>query len=162
MGHDEVDLRTTRQPNRPTELLATAPALDRVVVSPSHIRYVVLATACSLAVLTYVQRQGFWGGAPYIREALELNPSQMGDLASIWLVAYGLFQVPGGLLGDRFGARHLLTILVLGWSLAAGAVALTAALPPGGWVVFAALLALRFLFGMFQAGGFPGLARVTA
>src|SRR5436853_564841 len=44
----------------------------------------------------------------------------------------------------------------------AGAVALTAALPPGGWLAFAALAVLRFLFGMFQAGGFPGLARVIA
>ena len=40
------------------------------------------------------------------------------------LIAYGLFQVPGGLLGDRFGARHVLTILVLGWSLLVGVVAL--------------------------------------
>lgn len=35
-------------------------------------------------------------------------------------------------------------------------------LSPGGWLVFAALLVLRFLFAMFQAGGFPGLARVIA
>jgi MFS family permease len=39
---------------------------------------------------------------------------------------------------------------------------LTAALPPGGWLVFAVLAVLRFLFGGFQAGGFPGLARVIA
>jgi sugar phosphate permease len=86
----------------------------------------------------------------------------MGYLASVWLVAYGLFQVPGGLLGDRLGARHLLTILVLGWSVTAGAVALTAGLPPGAWLVFAVLVVLRFLFGGFQGGGFPGLARVIA
>jgi sugar phosphate permease len=126
------------------------------------VRYLVVGAACSLAVLTYVQRQGFWGGAPYIKEALGLNDAQIGDLASVWLVAYGLFQVPGGLLGDRLGARHLLTILVLGWSLLIGAVALTGLLPAGGWWVFPSLLALRFLFGAFQAGGFPVLARVIA
>src|SRR5262249_26105617 len=75
---------------------------------------------------------------------------------------YAIFQVPGGLLGDRLGARHLLTFLVLGWSLTSGAVALTALLTPGTWLAFASLLVLRFLFGMFQAGGFPGLARVVA
>jgi sugar phosphate permease len=126
------------------------------------VRYQVLAVACTLAVLTYVQRQGFVAGTPYIKKDLGLDDEQMGYLASVWLVAYGLFQVPGGLLGDRLGARHLLTILVLAWSLTAGAVALTALLPPGGWLAFAALLALRFLFGAFQAGGFPGLARVIA
>jgi sugar phosphate permease len=131
-------------------------------VDSTSVRYLVLAAGCSLAVLTYVQRQGFVAGTPYIKKDLGLNDEQMGYLASAWLVAYGLFQVPGGLLGDRLGARHLLTLLVLGWSLTAGAVALTAALPPGGWLAFAALLALRFLFGALQAGGFPGLARVIA
>jgi sugar phosphate permease len=122
----------------------------------------VLASACALAVLTYVQRQGFVAGTPYIKHDLGLDDEQMGYLASVWLVAYGLFQVPGGLIGDRLGARHLLTILVLGWSLTAGAVALTASLPPGTWLVFAVLVALRFLFGALQAGGFPALARVIA
>lgn len=129
---------------------------------PTRVRYLVLAVACSLAVLTYVQRQGFVAGTPYIKKDLGLDDEQMGYLASVWLVAYGLFQVPGGLLGDRLGARHLLTLLVLGWSATAGAVALTAALPAGGWEVFAALAGLRFLFGLFQAGGFPALARVIA
>ena len=129
---------------------------------PSGVRYQVLGVACTLAVLTYVQRQGFVAGTPYIKADLALNDEQMGYLASVWLVAYGLFQVPGGLLGDRLGARHLITALVLCWSLTAGAVALTAALPPGGWLVFVVLLVLRFLFGLFQAGGFPALARVIA
>jgi sugar phosphate permease len=126
------------------------------------VRYAVLAAACSLAVLTYVQRQGFVASSPYVKRDLGLNDEQMGYLAAVWLVAYGAFQVPGGLLGDRIGARRLLTILVLGWSLTGGAVALTAGLPAGGWLAFGVLLVLRFLFGMFQAGGFPGLARVVA
>src|SRR5438309_8508658 len=106
---------------------------------PSSVRYQVLAVVCSLAVLTYIQRQGFVAGSPYIKKDLGLNDEQMGYLAAVWLVAYGAFQVPGGLLGDRLGARHLLTILVLAWSLTAGAVALTVALPPGGRLAFAAL-----------------------
>src|SRR5437867_2676983 len=127
---------------------------------PTRVRYQVLAVACSLAVLTYVQRQGFVAGTPYIKHDLGLNDADMGYLAAVWLVAYGLFQVPGGLLGDRLGARHLLTLLVVCWSVTVGAVALTAGLAPGSWLAFGSLLALRFLFGMFQAGGFPGLARV--
>lgn len=129
---------------------------------PTSVRYFVLAVVCSLAVLTYVQRQGFLANTRSIREDLGLNSEQIGYMVSIWLLAYGLFQVPGGLLGDRLGARHVLTILVLGWSLLVGAVALTAALPSGGWLVLAVLLVLRFLFGAFQAGGFPILARVIA
>src|SRR5689334_2893770 len=94
----------------------------RSPLRPSRVRYQVLAAACSLAVLTYVLRQGFVGGTPYIKEALGLDDEQVGYLAAVWLVAYGMFQVPGGLLGDHFGSRHLLTILVLGWSLLTAAV----------------------------------------
>ncbi len=130
--------------------------------APTRVRYLVLAAACSLAVLTYVQRLGFTNGLPEIKQALGLNDTQTSDLASAFLVAYGLFQVPGGLLGDRLGGRHLLTLLVLGWSLLTGAVALTALLPADGWLPFAFLFAVRFLFGLFQAGGFPALARVLA
>jgi len=151
MGHDDLAHGMTPAPHR-----GTAPA------APTCFRYLVLGAGCSLAVLTYVQRQGFVAGTPYLQHDLGLNDEHMGYLLSGWLVAYGAFQVPGGLLGDRLGARHLLTILVLCWSLVLGAVALIAVLPAGGWMPFALLLALRFLFGMFQAGGFPGLARVVA
>ena len=139
-------------------MVTTAPGLVR----PTWVRYLVLAAACSLAVLTYVQRQGFVASTPYIKKDLRLNDELMGYLGSVWLIAYGAFQVPGGLLGDRLGARALLTMLVLGWSLSVGAVALTAGLPPGGWLAAAGLFALQFLFAAFQAGGFPGLARVVA
>jgi hypothetical protein len=85
------------------------------------VRYKVLAIACVLAVLTYINRLGFGVAAPEIKKDLSLTDDQMGYLASVFLAAYGLCQVPGGLLGDRFGTRHLLTILVLAWSLLSGA-----------------------------------------
>src|SRR4051812_10423069 len=92
--------------------LTPTPAL--AAARPTHVRYYVLAAACSLAVLTYVQRQGFLANTKAIKADLGLNSEQIGDMVSIWLIAYGLFQVPGGLLGDRLGARHVLTTLVLG------------------------------------------------
>ncbi len=148
MGHGEHDHGITTAPPQ--------------VAAPTRVRYLVLAAACSLAVLTYVQRQGFVASTPYIKKDLRLNDELMGYLGAVWLVAYGLFQVPGGLLGDRLGPRHLLLILVLGWSLTVGAVAFIADLSPGGWVAFACLAVLQFLFAAFQAGGFPVLARVVA
>ena len=135
---------------------APAPSPD------SRVRYRVLALACALAVVTYIHRLGFAVGAPWIKRSLGLDDAQVGYLMSAFLVAYGCFQVPGGLLGDRQGARHVLTILVLGWSLLTGAVALAVLLTPVAGLPFVFLLVVRFLFGMFQAGGFPGLARVVA
>ena len=132
------------------------------MAKPTVVRYQVLAVACSLAILTYVQRQGFIAATPYIKQDLGLHDEQMGYFLAVWLVAYGIFQVPGGVIGDRIGSRHLITLLVLGWSLTLLLVALTVFLPTGGWLVFVVLLALRFVFGGFQAGVFPGLSRVVA
>ncbi len=129
---------------------------------PTLVRYRVLAVACSLAVLTYIQRQGFIAATPYIKQDLGLADGQMGYFLAVWLIAYGIFQVPGGLIGDRLGSRLLLALLVLGWSVTLFVVALTIFLPAGGWLAFAVLLVLRFIFGGFQAGVFPGLSRVVA
>jgi sugar phosphate permease len=150
MSRSDLAHAITRTPHPPS-----AP------VRPSRVRYQVLAVACSLALLTYVHRLGFVAAAPQIKSGLGLSDEYMGYLMSAFLVAYALFQMPGGLLGDSFGARHLLTLLVLSWSLLTGAVALVAQLPAVGLLPFVVLLILRFLFGMFQAGGFPALARVV-
>src|SRR5262249_18542334 len=81
---------------------------------------------------------------------LGFDKEQAALLGFAFLVAYGIFQVPCGLIGDRFGARNVLTGLVIGWSLVTGLSTLAlqlAGLPTGA---FSALLAMRFLFGSFQ------------
>ena len=122
-------------------------------------RYWVLAVGCSLALLAYIHRQTFVRGQTEIRKDLNFNDQQMGYLASAFLLAYGMFQVPCGLLGDRIGARHLVTILIFGSSLLTAATALAAVFPTGMWL-FPFLFGVRFLFGMFQAGTFPVWSRV--
>jgi sugar phosphate permease len=129
---------------------------------PSAVRYRVLGLACALAVVTYIHRLGFSTGAPEIKRSLGLHDEQVGYVMAAFLVAYGLFQMPLGLLGDRLGARHVLTILVLGWSFLTGAVALVGLMPRDVALLFAVLLVMRFLFGAFQAGGFPVLGRMMA
>jgi len=129
---------------------------------PSGVRYRVLGLACAIAVVTYIHRLGFSTGAPEIKRSLGLHDEQVGYLMAAFLVAYGLFQMPLGLLGDRFGGRHVLTILVLCWSLLTAAVALAVRLPHVVAFEFAFLLVVRFLFGAFQAGGFPVLGRIMA
>jgi MFS transporter, ACS family, glucarate transporter len=129
---------------------------------PSRVRYQVLGFACALAVVTYIHRIGFAVGAPEIAKTLALDEAQVGYLMSAFMLAYGAFQVPGGPCGDRLGGRLVLTIVVLAWSLLTGAIALAALFPRGMMVTFIFLLVLRFLFGMFQAGGFPSVGRVIA
>src|SRR5262249_18458400 len=74
-------------------------------------------------------------------------------------LAYAIFEVPSGWLGDVFGPRRTLIRIVLWWS---AFTALTGAIYPSEtwpWLAFAAMLAVRFLFGMGEAGAYPNLAR---
>src|SRR5262249_42768479 len=112
----------TPEPRRPAPHAAG-------VVRPTGGRHLVLAAVWSVAALTYVQRQAFSGGGNEIMRAFGLGDQGMGYFWAAFLIAYGLFQVPFGLLSDRWGARHLLSALVLGWSVTMAALALVPPLP---------------------------------
>src|SRR5215510_5621899 len=71
---------------------------------PTCVRYLVLAAGCSMALLAYAHRLGFTVVAPEIKQEFGLSGQDMGWIMSVFLIAYGLFQVPAGFLGDRLGA----------------------------------------------------------
>lgn len=139
---------------------ASAPPPNGELAPPTWVRYQVLFAACAVAVVGYVHRVGFATVSPDLKRELDLTSEHLGYLMMAFLIAYAGFEVPGGLLGDRWGVRHLLTVLVLGWSLLTGAVALAVALPAIWLLRFLFLLVVRFLFGMLQAGCFPCLSRM--
>jgi MFS transporter, ACS family, glucarate transporter len=126
----------------------------------TRVRYLVLAAACGLAVVTYLHRVGFALASARLKGPLGLNDQHVSYFMAAFLLAYGLFEVPWGLLGDRLGVRNLLATIVLGGSLATGGVALVVLLPRVLAWQLAFLLVLRSLFGMFQAGTFPALSRM--
>lgn len=142
------------------KILTPAASAAEAAGRRTGVRYQVLAWACSLAVVTYIHRVGFATASPAIQADLGLSTKSMGYLGAAFLFAYGLFEVPWGLLGDRLGVRHLLMVLVLGWSLLTGLVALVVYVPATAGLPLVCLLVLRALFGLFQAGGFPALSRM--
>ena len=135
--------------------------IDGTNVAPNGGRYRVLAAACGLAVITYIHRVGFATAAAEFKGPLGLDQRQLSYLMAAFMLAYGGFEIPWGWLGDRFGVRNLLVVVVLGGSLATAALCLSTAFPAGA-MALGYLLALRFLFGMFQAGTFPSISRMTA
>lgn len=80
-----------------------------------------------------------------------LNDQMMGYVFGIFAIGYALFQIPAGWFSDRAGPRMALTVVVVIWSIFT---AMTGA-------VFTAisLLVVRFLFGMGEAGAYPGATR---
>jgi MFS transporter, ACS family, glucarate transporter len=114
-------------------------------------RYLVVAGLFVLSLITYVDRAAISSVKEPLALELRLDDQQMGLVFSIFALGYALGQVPSGWLADRLGPRALLAAIVALWSL------LTAAT---GWVTgFASMLTVRFLFGLAEAGAFPGSAR---
>jgi MFS family permease len=81
---------------------------------PTWERWKVLAWLCCLSVFTYIGRIGI---SSQIRENIEsslhLVPSLTAYAISAFTLSYALFELPAGWLGDRFGARKVLTRVVL-------------------------------------------------
>jgi MFS family permease len=123
-------------------------------MKPSRARYRVVMLAIGLAVLSYVQRVAISGAAVPIAHDLHLSKQQMGLVFGAFGLAYAVFEIPMGLMGDRLGVRRALAQVVLAWS------AFTA-LTGAAWNV-TSLVTIRFLFGAGEAGCFPNLTRMLS
>jgi MFS family permease len=110
-----------------------------------------LSLTLAAMAIAYLDRICISTAAPSIKQDLALTDVQMGFVFSAFTFAYALFEMPGGWLADRFGARAMLTRIVIWWS------AMTAA--TGAATGFVSLVALRGLFGMGEAGVLPSMAR---
>ncbi|MDB5348807.1 MAG: sauU 5 [Planctomycetota bacterium] len=142
----------------PAGLMDVTPPKD----SPTRIRFLVLGGACLLAIITYLHRVGFSAIATELRDQLHLGDRAIGYFTAAFMIAYGIFEVPWGLLADARGGRSALTAVVIGGSLMTAAVAAVVWLPDPAGMGLIALILARFAFGAFQAGTFPVLARIMA
>src|SRR5579864_9327632 len=120
--------------------------LDTRVAPAGLVRFQVLGAFSLLAGITYVDRSCISQAASQIRADLGLNDWQMGMIFSAFTLAYALFEIPTGWLGDAIGPRKVLVRVVLWWSL----FTCLTGLASGFWM----LLLIRFAFGAGEAGAF--------
>ncbi len=114
----------------------------------SRQRYVLISILFFHSVNTYMDRACIASAADYIIKDLSISKEMWGLILGIFAIGYALFQIPSGWIADRFGPRKALTIVVSVWSMFT---ALTGAARSA-----IQMLILRFLFGMGEAGAFPG------
>jgi MFS family permease len=101
---------------------------------------IVLALLCLMYLILYIDRVNIATAAPLIQNELSLTNTQLGLAFSAFAYPYALFQLVGGWLGNRFGARRTLCVSIL---IVCAATALTGAV--GGLIsLFAARIALGF------------------
>ncbi len=140
--------------------------MSSLLQTPTRVRYGVLAFACALSMITYLDRVCIGTVAPYMQAEFGLTDTEIGLVFGAFTLAYACFEVPSGWLGDVFGPRRTLIRIVLWWSLFT---ALTGLVFPSAYVLslgtlsislsFVALLVVRFLFGLGEAGAYPNIAR---
>jgi MFS family permease len=115
---------------------------------------VVLFLLCLLYFLLFVNRVNIATAAPLVKAEINLSNTQLGLVFSAFAIPYAVFQLVGGWIGDRFGARLTLSVCC---ALVAASTVLTGA--AGG---FASLFALRILLGFGEGPAFPTATRAMA
>lgn len=98
-------------------------------------------------ILSYYDRLAINIAMVPIEKELLLNPSQTGLLLSVFFISMSIMQPLGGWLSDKFGARTLIIISMLSWSVFTVMTGLA-------WS-FVSLLIIRFLFGLGEGPYHP-------
>jgi sugar phosphate permease len=77
---------------------------------------------------------------PYIARDMHLSAAAMGIVLSAFFLGYTLIQIPGGILADKWGARKIMTIALVWWSLFTAVT--------GAVVTMTQMLVARVIFGI--------------
>ena len=117
-------------------------------------RYVVLIVMSLFSIITYLDRTSISITGNKITSELGLSITQFGWVLAAFSFAYGIFEIPTGILGDKLGPKKILTRIVIWWSLFT--------ILTGFSYTFTALLIVRFLFGVGEAGAYPNATVVIS
>jgi MFS transporter, ACS family, D-galactonate transporter len=108
-------------------------------------RWILLALVFAGILISYVDRGNLSIAAASIMRDFRLPPASMGVLLSAFFWTYAAFQIPAGLIVDKFGIRVVYACGFLIWSLASAAMALSRG--PND------ILSLRLVLGLAESVG---------
>ncbi len=119
------------------------------LLRPTNIRHRIVGVTMLMAFILYLDRicMGEIVKSVSFHNDLALSREQIGHILGSFFFAYALFQVPAGWASDRFGARPMLTIYIVLWSIFT--------MLTGFMNAFAGLLTARLLCGVAEAGAYP-------
>jgi ACS family glucarate transporter-like MFS transporter len=120
------------------------------------VRWRILLILALASFVSYVLRTNMSFAAPEMMADLGLSEIQWGYVLAAFTAGYAVFQFPGGILGDRFGPRRVLTAIAVLW----GALTLFTSFVPGPGtasvgIIIGSLFVVRFLVGAVHAPIFP-------
>jgi MFS family permease len=117
---------------------------------------------CFLAMITYLDRAMIGSAKGDIMASVGHKGADFFYLLTAFQIAYALFEVPAGWMGDRFGPRSTLLRIVSWWSFCIALTAFAGMTIPGLQTIligFTCLIVIQFFFGLGEAGAFPNITR---
>ncbi|MDP9012136.1 MAG: MFS transporter [Pseudomonadota bacterium] len=124
-----------------------------------RIRWRIFTFLFGFGFVAYVQQKGITVAAERMMPELGLTQLQIGWLEQAFVLGYAIFQIPGGVVGQRLGARRTFVIIGLTAFFATIATPLVPAVF-NGQALFLTLLGVQGLLGCSQGAIFPVSAGV--
>lgn len=121
--------------------------LERETMRTVTWRLIPLLMACFF--VAYLDRSNVAFAALQMNTDLGFSQTAYGLGAGLFFVGYCLFEVPSNLLLHRYGARRWIARIMVSWGICAALMATV-------WNE-ASFYVLRFLFGLAEAGFYPGV-----
>ena len=115
----------------------------------SRYRWFIVFLLFAITVVNYIDRAALSYAIPMIQRDLGLSPAATGAILGAFGLGYAITTLIGGFAVDRYGARLILTIAAVLWSLSIGATALATSVT--------ILYAARVLLGVSEGPNFPAL-----
>lgn len=137
--------------------------MTTTTASTTKIRWIILALLFLVSMVTYIDRVNISVTARQMMPAYGLTDQEMGVIFSSFVIGYALFQIPGGWLADRWGARMVLALALVWWSLCTALTAIVATTSLVDVVGLVGALALvRGSLGVGEAVALPTFNRAVA
>jgi MFS family permease len=113
-----------------------------------------LVILCLMNFVLFVDRVNLAAAAVVIQRELGLTNLELGLAFAAFNYTYAPFQLVGGWMADRFGARRTLTVCGLAWSITT--------IATGAITGLASLFAVRFVLGMGEGATLPAATRALS
>lgn len=123
--------------------------------------WLLVGLLCATATASYLCRVNLSVTGALMMRELRFSQIEMGRLFSAFILGYALFQVPAGMLADRWGAPRVFAIATLWWVAVTGLIAATGWGPLRMTAVhtMTLLLVLRIVMGVGESPTFPASAQ---
>src|SRR6202165_888494 len=134
--------------------MAAKPKLAPMPAKAGSASTIVLFLLFLMYGITYIDRNNVSTVAPIFERDLHLSNTQIGLVYSAFAYPYLMFQIIGGWVSDRFGARIGLTVCGIIWA--------SATLLTGTVSSLAAVLFFRVMLGFGEGATFPMSTRAMS